>query len=114
MMINKICWGLLVLALIASFGFVYPVLAWLLLINILTFLIYGADKLAARKSWQRVPEKTLLAFGLAGGWPAAWLAQQAFRHKTQKQPFRRWFFGSVVLNLAAVAAALYLWRGGSW
>jgi len=52
-MINKICWGLLVLALIASFGFVYPVLAWLLLINILTFLIYGADKLAACKSWQR-------------------------------------------------------------
>ncbi|PLK87111.1 DUF1294 domain-containing protein, partial [Klebsiella pneumoniae] len=39
----------------------------------------------------------------AGGWPGAILGQQCFRHKTQKQPFRRWFFVSVALNVAALA-----------
>lgn len=41
--------------------------------------------------------------GLAGGWPGAILGQQCFRHKTQKQPFRTWFFISVALNVAALA-----------
>ncbi len=41
--------------------------------------------------------------GLVGGWPGAILGQQCFRHKTQKQPFRTWFFISVALNVAALA-----------
>ena len=45
----------------------------------------------------------LLVLGLAGGWPGAILGQQCFRHKTQKQPFRTWFFISVALNVAALA-----------
>ncbi len=74
-----------------------------LLSSLLTWLIYGADKLAARKAWRRVPETTLLVLGLVGGWPGAILGQQCFRHKTQKQPFRTWFFISVALNVAALA-----------
>lgn len=50
-----------------------------------------------------VPETTLLVLGLVGGWPGAILGQQCFRHKTQKQPFRTWFFISVALNVAALA-----------
>lgn len=40
-------------------------------------------------------------------------AQQLFRHKTQKQPFKTWFILSVALNLVAVLG-LWYWAYGRW
>ena len=113
MKLNVICYALLGLALIASLFSLHPVWMWLLLANLLTFLIYGGDKLAARKGWRRVPEATLLLFGALGGWLGALAAQQLFRHKTQKQPFKTWFILSVALNLMAVLG-LWYWVCGRW
>ncbi|BEM32353.1 cyanate transport [Serratia marcescens] len=113
MKLNVICYALLGLALVASLFSLHPVWMWLLLANLLTFLIYGGDKLAARKGWRRVPEATLLLFGALGGWLGALAAQQLFRHKTQKQPFKTWFILSVALNLAAVLG-LWYWVYGRW
>lgn len=53
---------------------------------------------------RRIPEVTLLAFGVVGGWPGAIMGQQIFRHKTQKQPFKTWFLMSVVVNILATVA----------
>ncbi|RXY30024.1 hypothetical protein DD577_27145 [Klebsiella pneumoniae] len=103
MNLNLVCYSLLLLTAVGSALLPYPLAMWFLLSSLLTWLIYGADKLAARKAWRRVPETTLLVLGLAGGWPGAILGQQCFRHKTQKQPFRTWFFISVALNVAALA-----------
>ncbi|BEM76953.1 hypothetical protein SME38J_10560 [Serratia marcescens] len=75
MKLNVICYALLGLALVASLFSLHPVWMWLLLANLLTFLIYGGDKLAARKGWRRVPEATLLLFGALGGWLSALAAQ---------------------------------------
>ncbi len=113
MKLNVICYALLGLALVASLFSLHPVWMWLLLANLLTFLIYGGDKLAARKGWRRVPEATLLLFGALGGWLGALAAQQLFRHKTQKQPFKTWFILSVALNLAVVLG-LWYWVYGRW
>lgn len=113
MKLNVICYALLGLVLVASLFSLHPVWMWLLLANLLTFLIYGGDKLAARKGWRRVPEATLLLFGALGGWLGALAAQQLFRHKTQKQPFKTWFILSVALNLAAVLG-LWYWVYGRW
>ncbi|MDI5817537.1 DUF1294 domain-containing protein, partial [Salmonella enterica subsp. enterica serovar Cerro] len=44
----------------------HPVVMWFLLANVLTLAIYGIDKTAARKTWRRVPESTLLAIGRNG------------------------------------------------
>ncbi|MGU3415755.1 DUF1294 domain-containing protein [Enterobacteriaceae bacterium C34A] len=107
MSINLLCYGLLVLTVGASLYVQPSVLAGLLALNILTFLIYGADKQAARREWRRVPEITLLIFGLIGGWIGALFAQQLFRHKTQKQPFKTWFMLSVVVNVVLVAGLGY-------
>lgn len=104
---NFVCYALLVLAIGASLFTAHPVWTGLLLINLLTFFIYGADKFAARKGWQRVPEKNLLLFGVLGGWIGALAGQQLFRHKTLKQPFRTWFMLSIVLNIGIVALAMY-------
>lgn len=103
MNLNLVCYSLLLLTAVGSALLPYPLAMRFLLSSLLTWLIYGADKLAARKAWRRVPETTLLVLGLAGGWPGAILGQQCFRHKTQKQPFRRWFFVSV-----AALAGLYV------
>lgn len=113
MKLNVICYALLGLALVASLFSLHPVWMWLLLANLLTFLIYGGDKLAARKGWWRVPEATLLLFGALGGWLGALAAQQLFRHKTQKQPFKTWSILSVALNLVAVLG-LWYWVYGRW
>ncbi|QUY49906.1 DUF1294 domain-containing protein [Serratia plymuthica] len=112
MKLNAVCYALLGLALIASLFFLHPIGVWLLA-NLLTLLVYGADKFAARKGWQRVPESTLLVFGLVGGWIGAIVAQQLFRHKTQKQPFKTWFILSVVVNLVATLGIWY-WVYGRW
>lgn len=109
MKLNYLCYGLLLVALVLSLNVAHPAVAWFLSASFVTLVIYGADKYAARKSWQRVPEKTLLLFGLAGGWPGALFAQQVFRHKTQKQPFKTWFMLSVVVNVLIVVGFVY-WR----
>ncbi|MGX5099216.1 DUF1294 domain-containing protein [Enterobacter cloacae] len=104
MTLNRFCFVLLLFAAIGSLFSSYPFAMWFLLINMLTIAIYGVDKTAARKGMRRVPEITLLAFGAVGGWPGAILGQQLFRHKTQKQPFKTWFYVSVVLSSSAMGA----------
>lgn len=73
-----------------------------LVVSLITFGFYAFDKFAARRGNSRVPESTLHALGVAGGWPGALIAQQLFRHKTRKQPFRSVFWMTVVINLAAL------------
>ncbi|WP_417456491.1 DUF1294 domain-containing protein [Kordiimonas sp.] len=70
--------------------------------SIITFLVYGFDKFAAVRRSLRVRESTLLLLGLLGGWPGALVAQHGFRHKTRKIGFRRPFWGTVILNTAAL------------
>ena len=104
MTLNRFCYLLLFSAATGSFFTSNPLVMWFVLINVLTIAIYGADKMAARKGMRRVPEATLLAFGVTGGWPGAILGQQLFRHKTQKQPFKTYFMLSVILSIVAMAA----------
>lgn len=67
-----------------------------------SFGLYGSDKSSARRGRRRVAESTLHVIALIGGWPGALVAQQVFRHKTVKQPFRAIFWFTVVANCAAL------------
>ena len=51
-------------------------LAYLLLINIITYFTYAADKTKARQNKWRIPERTLILLALLGGSPAALLAMK--------------------------------------
>lgn len=104
MTLNRFCYVLLIFAAVSSLLTQNPLFVWFLLINMLTMGMYGADKMAARKGLRRVPEATLLVFGVTGGWPGAIVGQQLFRHKTQKQPFKTYFLISVVVSIAVMAA----------
>jgi uncharacterized membrane protein YsdA (DUF1294 family)/cold shock CspA family protein len=70
-----------------------------ILLSVLTFVLYAADKRAAQKNRWRTPENTLLLIGLVGGWPGAAVAQQVLRHKTKKLSFRRLFWLTVIVNV---------------
>lgn len=106
MYLNRFCYLLLISAAVGSIFTSHPVAMWFLLANVLTLAIYGIDKTAARKTWRRVPESTLLVFGGVGGWPGAIVGQQLFRHKTQKQPFKTYFIVSVIVS-TVVTVAIY-------
>lgn len=70
-------------------------------LSLLTFLVYALDKSAAINNRWRTSESTLHVLALFGGWPGALLAQQILRHKSTKVQFRRTFWATVVLNMAA-------------
>jgi len=53
----------------------------------MTFWIYGFDKLAAKKKWRRVPERSLHIFSLVGGFAGALFGRKYFKHKTLKPDF---------------------------
>ncbi|EPL0393576.1 DUF1294 domain-containing protein [Enterobacter ludwigii] len=108
MTLNRFCYLLLLIAAIGSLFTSHPFILWLLLINVLTLAMYGADKMAAQRAMRRVPEATLLVFGLIGGWPGAIIGQQLFRHKTQKQPFKTYFIVSVIVSISAMVAVYQL------
>lgn len=69
------------------------------IISIVAFAVYYKDKSAAVRGAWRTPESTLHLLSLMCGWPGAIIAQQAFRHKTQKKSFRFVFWITVIINL---------------
>ena len=77
------------------------ILALYLVASLLTFIMYAADKSAAKKGNWRTQESTLHLLSLAGGWPGALIAQQKLRHKSKKQSFRSVFWITVLLNFVA-------------
>lgn len=84
--------------------------AWCALASLVAFVAYWLDKADAQRGRWRTPESILQTLALVGGWPGAWIAQQALRHKTRKASFQATFWACVVLNLAALA--WIIWSGG--
>jgi len=78
-------------------------LAALLVLNLATFWLYWHDKDAAQRRAWRVQENTLHTLSLAGGWPAAWWAQQLLRHKSRKPAFRQTYWATVIGHLVLLA-----------
>ena len=84
--------------------------AWLVIINIIAFCLYGIDKKRAKKGQWRISEKTLLLSAVFGGSIGALLGMYVFRHKT-----RHWYFrwGFPLLLLLQVALVIWLsWKLG--
>ncbi len=81
-------------------------LGWLALVNLLAFLALAKDKHAAKKRRRRVPERRLLWLAALGGTPGVFAAIHLFSHKTRKQPFRRWLF--LILGVQIVGLGLLL------
>jgi len=74
-------------------------LAYLISINITTFLLYGYDKFISSSDKLRVPELNLQTLSLLGGSPSALVAQKFFRHKTIKSSFQLVYWGIVLIQV---------------
>ena len=75
-------------------------LYYLLVINILTFAVYGIDKWKARQGSWRISEATLLMLAVIGGTIGALLGMQVWRHKTMHLKFK---YGLPLILLAQIA-----------
>ncbi|MGK2914154.1 MAG: DUF1294 domain-containing protein [Porticoccaceae bacterium] len=80
----------------------FVVLTLYLIASVVAFLAYADDKTAAKKQRWRTQESTLHLFGLIGGWSGALVAQQLFRHKSNKRSFQIQFWITVVANCGAL------------
>lgn len=91
------------LALLSLVGWLSGIVVLMVMImNVMSYWFYAQDKEAAQLGNRRVPENTLHLLSFLGGWPAAWLAQQKLRHKTQKQPFRQIYFCTIAFNIILI------------
>jgi uncharacterized membrane protein YsdA (DUF1294 family) len=86
---------------VTAWGTSYVVAGVYVLASLTCFIVYAADKAAARAGRWRTAESTLLMLGLACGWPGAILAQQCLRHKSTKTSFRTTFWCTVAANIGA-------------
>ena len=86
---------------------------WLLVINLVTFFVFGLDKLKAKRkvhheSTRRVPEKTLFLLAAIGGSIGALLGMKVWHHKTLHKTFRFGIPAILALQIL-IPAGLYLY-----
>jgi uncharacterized membrane protein YsdA (DUF1294 family) len=82
------------------------VLAVYLVTSLLALGAFAFDKRRARLGRRRVPEATLHAIELAGGWPGALVAMQLVRHKRRKPSY--WLVTLAIAGLHVAGWALAL------
>ena len=98
---------------LALMGFLPRAVWWFYIgTSAFAFLHYYVDKSAAQRGKRRTPEATLHNVALIGGWPGALFAQQLLRHKSKKESFRRVFWVTVFINIAALIYLLSPY--GAW
>ncbi len=80
-----------------------------LIMSMLTFIMYGADKLFARKNKRRISENSLFIMALLFGATGAIIGTLTFNHKSSNWRFR--IFNGVFF-IIHMMIALYLFNQG--
>ena len=75
-------------------------LYYLIVINIVTFLVYGIDKWKAKQGSWRISEATLLILAVIGGSIGALLGMRVLHHKTMHKKFK---YGLPLILLVQIA-----------
>lgn len=83
-------------------------LAYLIAINLTTFILYAYDRVVAGSGALRVPERILHAAELFGGTPAGFVGQQALDHKSAKGSYQRDFWRIVIIQVLIIVVLIYL------
>ncbi len=88
-----------------------PIMNWkkvgiyLLVINLIGFLIMGIDKYKAQNDKWRIPEKTLFLITFLFGGIGTNLGMRVFHHKTKKWYFK---FGFPIILISEIVISIYL------
>ena len=76
-------------------------ISYLIIINFITFLLYGIDKYLAIKKKYRISEISLLVSSIIGGCFIAIISMRLFHHKTRKLIF--W-----IVNILSIILWIYI------
>ena len=84
----------------------YIICIYLVIMNLVGFVIMGVDKHKAKCGAWRIPEKMLFLISLIGGSLGTWVGMYAFRHKT-----KHWYFviGMPLILVLHVVAGVMLY-----
>ena len=83
------------------------VLIYLVIINVVTFFMYGVDKWKAKMSKRRIRETALLGLAVLGGSIGAWLGMKVWHHKTLHKKFKYGIPAIIIVQLALIGYILY-------
>ncbi len=86
-------------------NFTQIVIIYLIIINILGFLVMGLDKHKAKKGDRRIPENTLFGFTILGGGIGTIIGMYVFHHKTKKMKFK---IGMPLILILEILIFIYL------
>ncbi|MBR6807737.1 MAG: DUF1294 domain-containing protein [Clostridia bacterium] len=82
-------------------------LIWIGILSLLAVIFTVSDKVKAKKGAWRIPEATLITVSLLGGSVMMYCTMRFIRHKTRHAKFMVGIPVIIVLQIAAVAAAMY-------
>jgi len=80
---------------------------YLLVINVISFMMMRTDKGYARQRKRRIPESRLLGVAAIGGALGAWLAMSLYRHKTKHARFSKGIPFMLFIHVVIIAAIYY-------
>lgn len=88
---------------------VKAIIGYLLVVNIVAFLLMGIDKYKAKKHAWRIPEKTLFLSAAIGGSVGAMYGMHLFRHKTKHKSF---LFGMPAILMCQLLLVIVCYGSG--
>ena len=78
---------------------------YLIVLNIVTFFVYGIDKWKAKQGSWRISEATLLILAVIGGSIGALLGMKIWHHKTMHKKFK---YGLPLILLVQIALIYFI------
>ncbi len=83
------------------------IIAYVIMMNLVSFALMGIDKYKAKKKAWRIPEATLFLFAIFGGSIGSILGMFLFHHKT-----RHWYFryGLPLILIVQLVCIYLLWQ----
>lgn len=79
-------------------------ICYIVVINLVSFMMFGIDKYKARRGQWRISEATLLAVAAIGGSIGARMGMKVWHHKTLHSKFR---YGVPIILLVHIALMAY-------
>ncbi len=81
---------------------------YIVVINLIGFIVMGMDKRRAKKHAFRIPEATLFTIAVIGGCIGSIIGMRYFHHKT-----RHWYFvyGMPLILILQIALLVFIYNG---
>jgi uncharacterized membrane protein YsdA (DUF1294 family) len=79
---------------------------YLIIMNVVNFILMGYDKKQAKKGSRRIPEKRFFTYAAFGGALGGWLGMLKWRHKTKHMSF---VLGLPALLVVNIICMYFLW-----